>query len=172
LKTNHNISFRTATINDLELLEHWDKQQHVIDSDPDDDWDWRNELKRFPNWREQLIAEIDGRPLGFVQIIDPNLEDSHYWGEVDKNLRAIDIWIGDKEDLGKGYGTIMMNLAIERCYQDKNVTAILIDPLESNKGAIRFYKRLGFNFLEKRVFDKSHCVVLKLNRKNWELIKR
>jgi len=169
LNSNQNISLRIATLDDLELLEHWDKQQHVIDSDPDDDWDWKNELQRFPDWREQLVAEIDGRPLGFLQIIDPYFEESHYWGEVEENFRAIDIWIGEKKDLGKGYGTIMMNLAIERCFQNKKVTAILIDPLESNIRSIRFYKRLGFKFLEKRIFDTSHCEVLKLERSDWKI---
>ncbi len=172
MNSSNNISLRRATINDLAILLHWDQQQHVIDSDPDDDWDWKNELKRFPDWREQLIAEIDGKPLGFIQIIDPYLEESHYWGEVGKNLRAIDIWIGEQEDLGKGYGTVMMNLAINRCFKDPKVTAILIDPLESNTRAIRFYKRLGFKFLEKRIFGESQCEVLKLDREDWKIKKR
>lgn len=161
------ISFRLATIKDLALVQYWDTQQHVIDADPDDDWNWEYELKRFPEWREQLIAELNGRPIGFVQIIDPNEEESHYWGTVPKNLRAIDIWIGEKDDLGKGYGTIMMNLAIERCFRNNDVTAILIDPLESNINAIRFYEKLGFRFVEKRSFGDSDCMVYELNRKDW-----
>ena len=148
------MNFRVANIDDLGLLEHWDKQQHVIDSDPDDDWNWANELTRFPNWREQLIAELNGIPIGCVQIIDPAAEDSHYWGSVPENLRAIDIWIGEKSNLGKGYGTKMMKLAIERCFKNNKVTAILIDPLESNINAIRFYKKIGFQFIEKKNLDK------------------
>jgi RimJ/RimL family protein N-acetyltransferase len=73
-----------------------------------------------------------GRPIGFVQIIDPAREESHYWGDCEPNLRAIDIWIGEADCLNKGYGTQMMRLAIERCFADPSVTAILIDPLASN----------------------------------------
>ena len=51
-----------------------------------------------------------------IQIIDPALEESHYWGDVPENLRAIDIWIGEETDLGKGYGTQMMQLALARCF--------------------------------------------------------
>ena len=29
----------------------------------------------------------------------------HYWGEVPENLRAVDLWIWNESDLGKGYGT-------------------------------------------------------------------
>jgi hypothetical protein len=77
------------------LLRHWDEQPHVIASDPNDDWQWETELGKSPGWREQLIAQLDGRPIGFVQIIDPACEESHYWGEVPHGLRAIDIWIGE-----------------------------------------------------------------------------
>lgn len=158
------ITLRDATIADLALLNHWDEKPHVIASDPNDDWNWATELKLKPDWREQLIGEVDGRPVAFLQIIDPALEDSHYWGDVPENLRAIDIWIGEAEDLGKGYGTVMMNLAIERCFAPDDVTAILIDPLESNTRAHKFYERLGFEFVEKRSFGEDDCLVYRLDR--------
>jgi aminoglycoside 6'-N-acetyltransferase len=159
---------REATIDDLELLRYWDTKEHTIASDPNDDWNWEEELLRKPDWREQLIAELDGRPIGFIQIIDPAEEDSHYWGEVDANLRAIDIWIGEESDLGHGYGTQMMHLALERCFKSPAVTAVLLDPLESNTKAHRFYERLGFRFVEKRTFGEDDCLVYKLERKDWE----
>jgi len=164
----YNFQLRTANINDLEILIYWDTQPHVIDSDPDDDWNWKYELKRFPHWREQLIAELEGNPLGLIQIIDPAKEESHYWGEVEQDLRAIDIWIGEKENLGKGYGTQIMQLAINKCFATKEVKAILVDPLETNIKAIRFYEKLGFKFIEKKNFGKSNCLVYKLKRKTWE----
>lgn len=158
---------RPATLNDLALLQRWDEQPHVIESDPNDDWNWEVELGRSPQWREQLIAEVDGRSIGFVQIIDPALEESHYWGSVPANLRAIDIWIGDADDLGKGYGSEIMRLACERCFAPPEVEAILIDPLASNVRAHRFYERLGFRFVEGRGFGQDHCFVYRLERRNW-----
>lgn len=158
------IALRTATQSDLELLNRWDQQPHVIASDPNDDWDWQVELSRKLDWREQLVAELDGRPIGFVQIIDPSREETHYWGDVPRNLRAIDIWIGEPDCLGRGFGTVMMKLAIDRCFADAEVTAVLIDPLASNTRAIRFYQRLGFRFVERRRFGDDACVVLKLDR--------
>jgi aminoglycoside 6'-N-acetyltransferase len=120
------MNLRPATPADLNLLQLWDEQPHVIAADPNDDWHWEVELDRTPDWREQLIAEIEGRPIGFIQIIDPAREDSHYWGEIAATLRAIDIWIGEETDLGKGYGTKMMQLALARCFADPAVTAVLI----------------------------------------------
>lgn len=161
------IVLRPATLSDLEMLRHWDEQEHVLESDPNDDWDWENELSRQPSWREQLIAEYNGRPLGFVQIIDPAEEESHYWGDVPAGLRAIDIWLGDSKDLGKGYGTEIMRLTIDRCFDDPRVSAILLDPLESNTRAHRFYERLGFRFLRKQRFGQDDCFVYRLVREDW-----
>jgi aminoglycoside 6'-N-acetyltransferase len=161
------INLRPATLTDLELLRYWDKQAHVVAADPNDGWGWEVELTRTPDWREQLIAEIAGRPIGFIQIIDPAREDSHYWGDVPENLRAIDIWIGEEADLGKGYGTTMMQLALTRCFADPSVTAVLIDPLASNTRAQRFYERLGFQCIDRRWFGEDDCLVYRLNRASW-----
>jgi aminoglycoside 6'-N-acetyltransferase len=161
------VNLRPATIADLDLLRHWDEQTHVIAADPNDDWNWEVELSCTPDWREQLIAEIDGRPIGFIQIIDPAREESHYWGNVAADLRAIDIWIGEEADLGQGYGTQMMRLAIARCFADPSVTAILIDPLASNTLAHRFYQRLGFQYSDRRWFGDDDCFVYRLNRSDW-----
>lgn len=158
------MNLRPVTPDDLELLRRWDEQPQVVASDPHDDWAWEVELKRSPDWREQLIAEADGRPIGFVQIIDPAREDSHYWGHVSPTLRAIDLWIGDEADLGKGYGTKMMQLALARCFGNPEVTAVLVDPLASNFRAHRFYERLGFGLLERRRFGNDHCFVYRLER--------
>ncbi|MBW4566177.1 MAG: acetyltransferase [Mojavia pulchra JT2-VF2] len=152
------INLRHATFADLDLLRHWDEQPHVIASDPNDDWGWEVELDRNPDWREQLIAEIEGRPIGFIQIIDPAREESHYWGDIAVDLRAIDIWIGEAADLGKGYGTKMMRLALARCFAD---------PLASNTRVHRFYERLGFKFIEYRRFGDDECFVYRLNRADW-----
>ncbi|MFZ5971689.1 MAG: GNAT family N-acetyltransferase [Bacteroidota bacterium] len=160
------ISLRPATIQDLDVLRHWDEQPHNIDADPNDDWNWEVELQREPPWREQLIAELDGRPIGFLQIIDPLEEETHYWGAVEPNLRAIDIWMGEANDIGKGYGTVMMQQAIARCFQNPAVKAILIDPLVSNTKAIRFYERLGFQQIERRMFGEDDCYVYRLDRKD------
>lgn len=153
---------------DQELLERWDGQPHVIESDPNDDWNWSVELARAPEWREQLMAEVEGEPIGFVQIIDPRLEESHYWGEVESHLRAIDIWIGEEKHLGRGYGTQMMKLAIERCFSDRSVKGILIDPLASNRRAIKFYEKFDFVFVENRQFGQDYCHVMRLDRESVE----
>jgi aminoglycoside 6'-N-acetyltransferase len=164
------LTFRRATVDDAPLLRRWDDEPHVRDAAGDDDWQWETELAEEWPWRDLLIAEADGVPIGFLQIIDPAEEASHYWGDVPSNLRAIDIWIGEAAWLGRGYGTRMMRWAIDLCFANPGVTAILIDPLASNTRAIRFYQRLGFKPVEERRFDKDLCFVHRLERADWQLI--
>lgn len=169
--SSEDLVLRPATMADLETLQRWDEEPHVIESDPDDTWDWRVELARNPSWREQLIAEVGGRPIGVVQIIDPALEEDHYWGEVlaepamsGRTFRAIDIWIGERDALGRGHGTQMMALALSRCFAEPTVDAVLIDPLLTNVDAQRFYRRVGFEDVGVRTFTLDDCLVMVLSR--------
>jgi aminoglycoside 6'-N-acetyltransferase len=140
----------------------------VVASDPNDDWQWETELRGDYPWRDQLIAEVDRLPIGFLQIIDPAEEVSRYWGDVPANLRAIDIWIGEAAFLGRGYGTRMMRWAIDFCFADRGVEAILVDPLSGNTRAIRFYQRLGFKPVGERRFGDDLCLVHRLDRADWQ----
>lgn len=166
------VTLRLATLADLPLVRAWDKDADVWASDPheeDDAWNWEVELGRTPPWREQLVAEMDGRPIGFVQIIDPAAEETHYWGATARPTeRAIDIWIGRAEDRNRGYGTQMMRLALARCFAEPHVAAVLLDPLASNTAALRFYARLGFVDTGERWFGDECCRVLQLSRTDWE----
>lgn len=160
------LTLRRAVPADVQILRIWDDKPHVIAARGDDGaFDWESEVPRTVPWREILIAENDGRPIGVTIIIDPAEEESHYWGEVEADLRAIDVWIGDETALGKGLGTAIMRMAIERCFADPKVKAIIIDPLASNEGAHRFYERLGFEKIDRRIFSGvDDCFVYRLNR--------
>lgn len=162
------MKLRQASILDLSILRHWDTKPHVIAASGDDGWfDWEAELPRQVSWRELLIAEDEGRPVGVLQVIDPAEEESHYWGDVAPNLRAIDIWIGEESDLGRGLGSTMMHLALSRCFSNPRGVGVLIDPLHSNSRAQRFYERLGFRRVEQRTFGLDDCIIYRLDRDAW-----
>ena len=180
MTTESRLHLRRATLDDVPILERWDTDPDVIAAttmdDEDDDHrtkrafgglDWRDELAQDSDVSYHLIAEIDGRPVGALQICDPYLEPTHYWGTIEPNMRAIDIWIGAESDRNKGYGCEMMRLAHERCFADPAVTAIVIDPLVSNARAIAFYQRLGYMTVERRMFGDDDCLVLTLTRDAW-----
>lgn len=159
-----NVALRRATPADLSLLERWYRQPHLQEALGDADWQWAAELARNPDWREQLVAEVDGRPIGFLQIIDPSREDSQYWGCIEPGYRVLDLWIGEPDALGSGYGSQIINFAIARCFADPSVKGILVDPADSNTRAHRFYERLGFKYVACRCFGDDRCFVYRLRR--------
>jgi aminoglycoside 6'-N-acetyltransferase len=164
----HAMNLRRAIPSDAAVLRYWDTKAHVIAASGDEPCiEWETELARRTDWGEWLIAEADGRPIGALQIIDPALEESHYWGDVETDLRAIDIWIGEEEDLGRGFGTEMMRLALARCFADAAVKAVLLDPLVSNGRVHPFYERLGFRKTGRRMFGDDDCFVYRLDRDVW-----
>jgi aminoglycoside 6'-N-acetyltransferase len=161
------------------MLEAWDREPHVIVCSSDrtdleiafDGIEWPQELAESSAVSFYQIAEIphDGawRPIGVMQVCDPHLEPTHYWGEIEPDLRAMDIWIGPSDALNRGYGAQMMTQAIDAAFAEPNVVAIVIDPLNSNAAAHRFYRRLGFRDVGRRMFDEDDCLVMRLDRTDW-----
>lgn len=169
------IHLRRAEPGDVALLKYWDEKPHVIAAtgndctahDADDRFDWSFEIARDLPWRKFLIGEDEGRPVGVIQIIDPAEEETYYWGECEPDLKAIDIWIGEESDLGQGFGSQMMRLALKHCFSGPQVKAVLIDPMAWNVRAHRFYERHGFRFVERRMFGPDDCHVMRISRADW-----
>lgn len=161
------VTLRPATLADAPLLRRWEREPHLIATLGDDDWQWETELGRDLPWRASLIAEVGGHPIGFLEIIDPAADEEQYWGDCGPGLRAVDIWVGDPGSLGRGLGTEMMTLALDRCFAAPDVTAVVIDPLFGNVAARRFYERLGFAFVERRWFGDDDTAVYRLERAVW-----
>lgn len=174
------VRLRPATFSDQALLERWDEDEDVMSSSGNDHRDtegvyangyWTHELAIQSDVYEYFIAEIEGeaqwRPIGALQIIDPHREPTHYWGEIEPGLRAVDIWLGEPGDRGRGYGELVMAAATERCFAEPAVTAIIIDPLNSNTRAHKFYQRVGFKPTHRQTFGYDDCLVHKLTRQDW-----
>ena len=173
------ITLRHAALDDVPTLIRWDHEPHVIGATTDDPdapnafegIEWAEEIAAGSAVSRYWVAELDGRPIGAMQIIDPAREPTHYWGEIEDGLRAIDIWIGEAGELGQGHGTEMMRQALALCFADPAVTAVIIDPLASNDRAHRFYQRLGFRPVERRLFnDEDDCLVHRLSRADWRAL--
>ena len=160
------ITLRPATQADVPLLELWDEDPDVHASSPNDDWDWAGQTLATEGLNN-FIAELDGRPIGYIQLTDLARDASQYWGAHQTGLMAIDIEIGEPDARGAGNGRIIMGLALEFCFSDPSIRAVLIDPLITNTRAISFYQSLGFIFLENRWFDQDHCAVHHMTRETY-----
>ena len=158
-------TLRCAHADDRALLHAWNSQAHVADAAGI--WDWDAELEGLRDgvapWRELFIYEAQGRPLGFVQILDPELEPTRYWGDL-CHARALDLWIGPEDQLRRGHGSKLLELALARCFADPRVDHVWVDPLASNVRARAFFEKHGFTFVEQRVMDGDDTAVYVLAR--------
>jgi aminoglycoside 6'-N-acetyltransferase len=158
------VELRPMELDDVRLLVAWDEDADVaaaLGGRGADWYDWRAELERDVPWRELLIVEEDGRPIGFMQLTDAGEEESHYWGDVDPGTWAFDIWIGSPADRGRGLGTQAMQAALRRVIEDHGAGMVVIDPQVTNHRAIEFYRRLGFEPVAVRDFHGDTCLVMR-----------
>jgi aminoglycoside 6'-N-acetyltransferase len=176
--TKPNIQLRISSYEDIPILKHWDQQEHVLfatgnDSNQFQDPNyWDHELSLCDNNLYQYyIATLDNNPIASVLIIDPALEPTHYWGTIDEGYRAIDIRIGESQNIGKGYGTIIMELVLDKCFEKEEVKGVYIDPLSINLRAIKFYQKLGFEFIENRNFGEDNCDVYFISKQKYLTLK-
>lgn len=162
------VQLRPMRLPDVELIVRWDEDPVVraaIGGAGADWYDWPVELAREVSWRELLIAEADGRPIGFVQLTDAANEENGYWSRPPEGSWAIDIWLGHETDRGRGLGSQVMAAAVERTFDRHGATSILIDPLRSNQRAIAFYRRLGFiEVSDESYLDDDDCLVMERRR--------
>ena len=167
------ITLRAARSDDAPTLRMWDLDDAVgFSGGEDDNYDWDHELPRSVPWREFLVAELDARPIGMVVLIDVRREESHYWGEdAPTDSWAIDIWIGSAEHRSKGFGTEMMRQALARCFDVHGANRVLIDPLQTNKRAIEFYRQLGFKEIGPRRFGDDACLVMAISKAEFATFK-
>jgi aminoglycoside 6'-N-acetyltransferase len=166
------IGLREATPADVPLLEEWDALPHVQAATGLGDQDSPDLAELVdgaaPGW-QHFIAELScpsgDRPVGVIQIVDPSVDPNSHWGALATPRHpTVHIWIGPADLLGQGLGRQMMAAAIARCFANPAVEAILIDPLASNRRAISFYQRLGFQPIGPLLAGPDRCLALRLDR--------
>ena len=111
----------------------------------------------------------DWRPIGAMQIIDPHLRADALLGR-DRAQPARASISGSASQaiaaraMARGDDGRRSSAALP----SHGVTAIIIDPLNSNTRAHKFYQRLGFTPTHRQIFgDDDDCLVHKLTRADW-----
>lgn len=95
---------------------------------------------------QAYIIGVDAVPAGYIQLYNAHdflREDNDSLAELSDSLAALDIFIGEKEFLGKGLGSRILTQFLEE-YVDPHYDACLVDPDTANIGAIRAYEKAGF----------------------------
>jgi RimJ/RimL family protein N-acetyltransferase len=117
--------------------------------------DWRSRPHVTEWWGEgtvdddempfSWIAELDGRPVGYLQ---GYVVMGEWWpNETDPGARGVDLFLADPELVGSGAGTEMLRQFVARLFADPAVTKVQIDPSPDNARAIRSFEKAGFRRL-------------------------
>jgi RimJ/RimL family protein N-acetyltransferase len=144
------LTFRPLTVKDLRMVHAWLQRPHVAE------W-WHEptslaELERdyLPGTMSEsstraYIALLGDEPIGFIQSYVPMGSGEGWWEhEADPGTRGIDQFLANAEELGRGLGSAMVSVFVERLFQDPKVTKVQTDPSPKNERAIRCYQRAGF----------------------------
>ena len=93
---------------------------------------------------DAYIIYTDEVPSGYIQIYNAyDFARSAPLIGLPESLAAFDIFIGEKEYLGKGFGSQALQLFLETFYQH-SYAYVFADPEIGNSGAIKAYEKAGF----------------------------
>ena len=150
------IYLRPITAEDTADILRWRNSPHVmghfIIREPLTEEVHRNWLKEQvgKGFVEQfiIIVKESGRAIG-----------SQYFHHIDRKAATAEfgIFIGEEDELGKGYGADVLSLAIRHAREDMMLKTVTLRVLADNEAALRTYTGHGFVNLpqeaEKKVYD-------------------
>lgn len=88
------------------------------------------------------------KPIGYIQSYKAYNAANGWWPDEKEGTVGIDIFIGEPEYLGKGLGTKIVKLFVEKLFADATIKKIVVDPKPDNFIAINCYKNAGFKEAE------------------------
>lgn len=97
-----------------------------------------------------FIVEIDHKPVAYTQLYDiRNYPGADNIPEVKilASCTGLDIFIGDEADVGKGFGTAILQEVLAQHVAPFH-EACFVDPDKNNLQAIRAYEKAGFVILQ------------------------
>jgi len=144
---NGKIRLRALEPQDIDLLYNWENNQ--------DNWMVSNTITPYSKFvleqylmhshedifttkQLRLIIEFEGCPIGAVDLFD---FDPHH------KRCGIGILIADKQHRGKGYGSLVIKLLIDYCFEILGLRQIYCNILASNKKSIQLFEKLGFEWV-------------------------
>lgn len=159
-KLNIHITFTPLQESHFSLLLRWLEAPHVKTWwDQDIHWtpalikekygDYVKGYKLERGIKKPLQAYViyeDDQPLGYIQLYnayDFPREDQIPLEGMPESLATIDIFIGEEDYVGRGFGSRIIQQFVRK-YVDPHYATCFVDPDTRNASAIRAYEKAGF----------------------------
>jgi RimJ/RimL family protein N-acetyltransferase/N-acetylglutamate synthase-like GNAT family acetyltransferase len=150
------MKIRGFTFNDIDIMRMWLEQDYIQNfwGDPQD---WINEITENLNadWVKYFIVECDN-PIGFLQYYETDKAPQGDWSDEPIGTVGIDYLIGDKEYLGKGYGSEILRLLVDHIKSKNEYDYIVADPIAENISSVKVLEINGF----KQNYNGLYCLNL------------
>ncbi len=153
---NDDIRIRTLNDNDFPLLLKWLTDESVLEfyEGRDKKYTLEDIKKHFSEkWEDEVfrvIIEYQGKPIGYGQIYKmyDELYDDYHYPRSNEIVYGMDQFIGEPNFWSKGIGTKYTKMVFDFLKKERNVDAVILDPHQDNKRAIRMYQKAGFRIIE------------------------
>ena len=171
-------TFLPLQLHHFSLLQKWLNNSHLVTTwNEGKTWSLEDIKKKYlsytKGYKEEtllkkpihaFIIELQDTPIGYIQ----------YYNAYDfpretgplviqmgfpSSLAALDLYIGEPEYLGKGYGSLIIHEFLE-LYVWPKFKACFVDPNLDNKIAIRAYEKAGFRPLNTLKAEKTLWMLL------------
>jgi len=145
------LTLRLLEDSDLPLVRRWLYLPHVA---PwfDNPLDWLGEMEQRKekfSWLRHFIAEVDDLPIGVCQYYAYQNSGETWHGCVPvEGTYSIDYLIGETDYLGRGFGRQIVRQLIQRIWEQKDATRIIVQPEAKNEPSCRTLRSCGFRFDE------------------------
>lgn len=131
----------TKWLNDIEVARGIHQYQKTISYENEKDF-----LEKFVRGQyNYAIVKNDNTLIGTCALSEVDLIDG---------VATLGIFIGEKDNRNKGYGSEAINLLVDYGFKHLNLRNIMLKVYEFNKGAIKCYEKCGFETIGIRT--KSH----------------
>lgn len=127
----------TEWLNDLEIVRNLALSSSIITEHGE--VEMLRSLSKEHNYA--IVTNYDNKLIGNCGLVNYNSKN---------RIAELGIFIGDKDYLGKGFGTEAMKLLLSYCFNYLNIRNVMLRVFSFNEKAISCYKKIGFNEIGRR----------------------
>ena len=150
------ITFRELTFDDIKLLHKWLNTDVIkefytkLSNSLEEVKERYGPLVRKEKPTDAYIIQIDGQDIGYISTyLIANYPRAMAGFNADEHSAALDLYIGEKDYIGKGYGKYIISEFLKQIiFSNKLVDNCILVPDATNIRAIKTYEEVGFKPLK------------------------
>ncbi len=133
-------------------MKRWLRKPHVLEFWPEQMTDKQITEKYLSHIDSNIVFPFliyfSETAIGYIQAYQANHVGDGWWPDEKEGTYGLDLFIGEVDYLGKGYGTKVIKSFLNHIRNTHEVRKWIIDVDPKNTRAIRCYEKAGFRFVK------------------------